>query len=210
MIGADIEPLRKNLRGLNDIAKSMDPSRMTTIAQVTGTPMDSEHNYITDVVSYNHYFGWYGGSVSHNGPWLDAFHKLNLDTPLGVSEHNAEYTLPDIAAAMAADNWFDDIADNDEIDEIEVIDGYYSLEDTLAELIGNEECHKIMKGWLMANGNLTLAFMLPAVVGMVGNMRLSDTSTIGGTMLGDITQKDLAKLNRMLNKVKKIKSSLLY
>lgn len=60
-----------------------------------------------------------------------------------------------------------------------------------------------MKGWLMANGNLTLASMLPAVVGMVGNMRLSDTSTIGGTILGDITQKDLAKLNRLLNKVKK-------
>ena len=30
-------------------------------------------NYITDVVSYNHYFGWYGGDVSNNGPW---YHQM--------------------------------------------------------------------------------------------------------------------------------------
>ncbi|MEE1030755.1 MAG: glycoside hydrolase family 2 TIM barrel-domain containing protein, partial [Ruminococcus sp.] len=60
LIGADNEPLRKNLRDLHKLAKSMDPSRLTTLAQVSGTPMDSEHNYITDIVSYNHYFGWYG------------------------------------------------------------------------------------------------------------------------------------------------------
>ena len=40
-----------------------------------------------------------------------------------------EYTLPNIAEAMAIGNWFDDIVDNDESDEIEVIEGYYSLED---------------------------------------------------------------------------------
>ena len=90
LIGADIEPLRKNLRDLAKLAKSMDPSRLTTLAQVSGTPMDSEHNYITDIVSYNHYFGWYGGDVAHNGPWFDAYHKLNPDIPLGVSEYGVE------------------------------------------------------------------------------------------------------------------------
>ena len=60
LIGADNEPLRTNLRDLNALAKTMDPSRLTTIAEVSMTPMDSEHVYITDVVSYNHYFGWYG------------------------------------------------------------------------------------------------------------------------------------------------------
>jgi len=71
----------------------MDPSRLTTMAQVSMTPMDSEHNYITDVVSYNHYFGWYVGDVEDNGPWFDKFHALNPDIPLGVSEYGAENIL---------------------------------------------------------------------------------------------------------------------
>ena len=93
LIGPDREDLRKNLRDLAKLAKSMDPSRLTTMAQVSMTPMDSEHNYITDVVSYNHYFGWYGGEVEENGPWLDKFHALNPDVPLGVSEYGAENIL---------------------------------------------------------------------------------------------------------------------
>ena len=93
LIGPDREDLRKNLRDLHKLAKSMDPSRLTTMAQVSMTPMDSEHNYITDVVSYNHYFGWYGGEVEDNGPWFDKFHALNPDIPLGVSEYGAENIL---------------------------------------------------------------------------------------------------------------------
>ena len=93
LIGPDREDLRTNLRDLARLAKSMDPSRLTTMAQVSMTPMNSEHNYITDVVSYNHYFGWYGGEVEENGPWLDKFHALNPDIPLGVSEYGAENIL---------------------------------------------------------------------------------------------------------------------
>ena len=93
LIGADREDLRQNLRDLNELAKSMDPSRLTTMAQVSMTPMDSEHNFITDVVSYNHYFGWYGGDVEDNGPWLDKFHAMHPDKCLGVSEYGAENIL---------------------------------------------------------------------------------------------------------------------
>jgi len=93
LIGADREDLRQNLRDLHELAKSMDPSRLTTMAQVSMTPMDSEHNYITDVVSYNHYFGWYGGEVEDNGPWFDKFHAMHPDKCLGVSEYGAENIL---------------------------------------------------------------------------------------------------------------------
>ena len=93
LIGPDREDLRQNLRDLHELAKSMDPSRLTTMAQVSMTPMDSEHNFITDVVSYNHYFGWYGGEVEDNGPWFDKFHALHPDKCLGVSEYGAENIL---------------------------------------------------------------------------------------------------------------------
>ncbi len=93
LIGADREDLRQNLRDLHELAKSMDPSRLTTMAQVSMTPMDSEHNFITDVVSYNHYFGWYVGDVEDNGPWLDKFHAMHPDKCLGVSEYGAENIL---------------------------------------------------------------------------------------------------------------------
>jgi beta-galactosidase len=55
--------------------------------------MNSEHVYITDVLSYNHYFGWYVGDVEDNGPWLDKFHATNPDRALGVSEYGAEAVL---------------------------------------------------------------------------------------------------------------------
>ena len=372
LIGADNEPLRKNLRDLHKLAKSMDPSRLTTIAEVSGTPMDSEHVYITDVVSYNHYFGWYGGDVAQNGPWFDAFHALNPDIPLGVSEygvenivkwhsnkpmnhdyteeyasyyhhemlktfetrpylwathvwncfdfaadarneggvvgrnnkglitydrklkkdafylykaywnsepmihiagrrwldrapdernitvytncdeltlvvngaevetkkavdhcivfenvalldgentvtakcccgledtitlngvaeHNPEYTLPDIAAAMAVGNWFDEVSDNEESDEIVVVDGYFSIEDTAGELLANEECLKIVKGWFMTMGNLTMASMLTTVRDMMGFRKISEFTSISG----EVSQKQLAQLNRLLSRVKK-------
>ena len=45
---------------------------------------------IPDVISYNHYFGWYGGKVEMNGPWFDKFHKEHPNMPIGMSEYGAE------------------------------------------------------------------------------------------------------------------------
>ena len=92
-IGGESEALYRNLCDLNALVKRMDPSRLTTMAQLSIVPMNSEHVYITDVQSYNHYFGWYVGSVEENGKWLDEFHQKNPDRPLGVSEYGAEAIL---------------------------------------------------------------------------------------------------------------------
>ncbi len=92
-ITGESEGLYRNLTDLHALAKKMDPSRLTTMAEVSMVPMDSEHVYITDVLSYNHYFGWYVGDVEDNGVWFDKFHALNPDRPLGVSEYGSENVL---------------------------------------------------------------------------------------------------------------------
>ena len=92
-ITGECEGLYRNLTDLHALCKELDPSRLTTMAEVSMVPMDSEHVYITDVLSYNHYFGWYVGEVEDNGPWFDRFHALNPDRALGVSEYGSENIL---------------------------------------------------------------------------------------------------------------------
>lgn len=89
-IGGESEGLYRNLAELNALVKKLDPHRLTTMAAVTMTPMDSEHVYLADLISYNHYFGWYVGDAEDNGPWLDKFHALNPSVALGISEYGAE------------------------------------------------------------------------------------------------------------------------
>lgn len=87
----DTDPdLIENHHILNDLCHELDKSRLTTIAAVSPCPIDSPYIKIADVVSYNHYFGWYGGDVSMNGPWFDEFHKQFPHTPIGCSEYGCE------------------------------------------------------------------------------------------------------------------------
>ena len=92
-IGGFSQELYTNLCDLNALCKKMDPSRLTTMAQIAGVPIDSEHVYITDVQSYNYYLGWYSGLISDNGPRLDAFHEANPDRPYGVSEYGVDNVI---------------------------------------------------------------------------------------------------------------------
>ena len=80
----------ENHRILNDLCHTMDKTRLTTSAMLTVCGIDEEIVHISDVVSYNHYFGWYGGEVSMNGPWFDAFHKKYPNKPIGCSEYGCE------------------------------------------------------------------------------------------------------------------------
>ncbi len=90
LIGGISHELVENHKELNALCKEMDPTRLTTIAHVTFTPIDSPMIGITDIESYNHYFGWYMGKMEDNGPWLDNFHEKHPDICLGVSEYGCE------------------------------------------------------------------------------------------------------------------------
>jgi len=89
-IGGSDDDLMENHRILNDLVHEMDKTRLTTIAAVSMCKMDDPYLLIPDVVSYNHYFGWYGGDTTMNGPWFDKFHEMHPNIPIGCSEYGCE------------------------------------------------------------------------------------------------------------------------
>ena len=90
MGGAKHPSLLENHYILNDLVHELDKTRKTTMAVVTMCDMNEEIVHISDIVSYNHYFGWYGGNVNMYGPWFDEFHKKYPNTPIGISEYGCE------------------------------------------------------------------------------------------------------------------------
>ena len=90
MKGADDPDLLENHRILNDLCHDWDKTRLTTMAIVSMCDPNSEYVTIPDTVAWNHYFGWYGGDVSMNGPWMDKFHAEHPTIPVGVSEYGCE------------------------------------------------------------------------------------------------------------------------
>ena len=90
MKGASDEDLRENHEILNNMVHEMDPTRLTTMACISMCSIDDPYVQIPDTVSYNHYFGWYGGNTSMNGPWFDNFHEKYPNIPIGCSEYGCE------------------------------------------------------------------------------------------------------------------------
>ena len=80
-------------RELNALCHELDDTRLTTMACITSLPTDHPLLDVPDVLSYNHYFGWYGGKLEENGPWFDNFHALHPNLPVGVSEYGCENSL---------------------------------------------------------------------------------------------------------------------
>ncbi len=90
MKGHDDPDLVENHQILNDLCHELDKTRLTTMACVSMCPIDAPYIPIPDTVSYNHYFGWYGGDTDQNGPWFDNFHKKHPTIPIGISEYGCE------------------------------------------------------------------------------------------------------------------------
>ena len=116
-----------------------------------------------------------------------------------VAEHNTAYDLPDIMAAVNAGNWFNEQADAGEMEN------YYTVHTPGAEVFKNDECLRIVSGWLMANQamplpeKMTLISRLPNYAAMWGERSVAEIPAVKRL----ISAEDLDLLDRMLRRVKK-------
>ncbi|ULT54866.1 glycoside hydrolase family 2 protein [Neobacillus drentensis] len=89
-IGGDRPEVRRLVKDLNQLTKLEDPTRLSTMANVSFVEESDEYNFITDILGFNHYFGWYTGIPEEFSDWIDSFHKVNPNVALGISEYGAE------------------------------------------------------------------------------------------------------------------------
>lgn len=80
----------QGVKRLQELAHSLDATRLTTGANLYCVKNGSPLNQITDVVAYNVYFGWYYGQMQDYAAFLDDFHQENPDVPLGISEYGVD------------------------------------------------------------------------------------------------------------------------
>jgi len=77
----------KLLKEIAELVKQEDPSRLSVYAS-HHAPEDPR-NFHSDIIAVNKYFGWYHGTYSDLGVWLDAFHKAYPSRSVGISEYGA-------------------------------------------------------------------------------------------------------------------------
>ncbi len=92
-IGGESDNMIAMLKELNAMAKKLDSSRLTTIANVGMTMPESQQFHITDLTSYNEYMGWYEGKPEDHGTFCDERHAKLPDVPLAISEYGADSVL---------------------------------------------------------------------------------------------------------------------
>ena len=75
---------------VHEICHEEDPSRLTVVAAYMAITKGNPTLHLSDIVSYNLYFGWYLPVAELSGWKLDGYHKKYPNTPLGLSEYGAE------------------------------------------------------------------------------------------------------------------------
>ncbi len=89
-VGGVTDQVLENNQALHALCKKLDPGRLTAMACAFMLPDDSPMLQITDLVSYNHYFGWYHGEMEDCDAWFDDFRQKHPGLPMGLSEYGAE------------------------------------------------------------------------------------------------------------------------
>lgn len=92
-IGGENQNQYKLHQRLNELCHGLDPTRQTTIANVSMLDIHSPIIDIPDMMAYNHYFGWYVGEVDDNAKWLDEWRREFPNKPIGLSEYGCEAVL---------------------------------------------------------------------------------------------------------------------
>ena len=87
-----------NHRVLNELCHKMDSTRLTTLACYAMCGPFNPVAHITDLVSWNLYLGWYVPGLFLNDLWMDFFHLVYPNRPLGFSEYGAE-GMPNLHSA---------------------------------------------------------------------------------------------------------------
>ena len=85
---------------LNDIAHQLDPVRVTTSA----TCFEGDYNFISDVMGWNKYFGWYTGKIDDFGTFMDEWHKTYPNAKISVSEYGAGASINQHIGKFDEDN----------------------------------------------------------------------------------------------------------
>ena len=84
------EDLLENHRLLNELCHRLDPTRLTTMANVFMLETDSPILEIPDINSYNLYFGWYLGELEQTDEFFDEYHARYPERVIGFSEYGAD------------------------------------------------------------------------------------------------------------------------
>lgn len=84
------EDLMQNHILLNDLCHEMDKTRPTTMAHPFMLEHESPLIQISDIGSYNLYFGWYMGTLEQNDSFFDEYHEEYPKRIMGFSEYGAD------------------------------------------------------------------------------------------------------------------------
>ncbi len=74
------------IKELQTIAKEEDSERLTVVADFLN---ESPYENVSDIISWNKYFGWYDGQPRDIGKWLDNRHAALPNRAIGISEYGA-------------------------------------------------------------------------------------------------------------------------
>ncbi len=94
----DNKDMLDNHHVLNDLCHEMDKTRLTTLACYAMCGPFNPVAHITDLVSWNLYLGWYVPGLFLNDLWMNFFHLVYPNRPLGFSEYGAE-GMPNLHSA---------------------------------------------------------------------------------------------------------------
>lgn len=89
MRGESLE-MYKKVRQLDAEVHRLAPNALSACANLYLVKNNSELNFITDMVGYNIYYGWYYEEMEGYTKFFEAFHRENPQVALGVSEYGVD------------------------------------------------------------------------------------------------------------------------